>query len=58
MFLKVVSMVVIQRRRRKTEEKAAAWGADLIHFFAPLAVLHQVDLKNRMNCTRTIGSIG
>ena len=45
-------------RRIKTEEKAkdvaAAWGAELIKFVAALAILHQDDLKNRMNCTRTI----
>ena len=44
------------RIRIKTEEKAegvdAAWGAELIQFFAALAILHQDDLKNRMNCTR------
>ena len=41
-----------------TEEKAmavaAAWEADLIKFLAALAILHQDDLKNRMNCTRMI----
>ena len=48
------------RRRIKTEEKAkvlaAAWreGAELIKFLAKLAILHQDDLKNRMNHTRTI----
>ena len=37
----------------KTEEKAklvaAAWGTELIQFLAALAILHQDDLKNRMN---------
>ena len=46
-----------QRRRIKAEKKAkvvaAAWGAELIQFFAMQAILHQDDLKNRMNCTRT-----
>ena len=46
------------RRRIKTDEKAkvvaAAWVAELIKFLAALSVLHQDDLKNRMNCTRTI----
>ena len=46
------------RRRIKTEEKAkvvaAAWGAELIEFLAALAILHQDDLKNRVNLTRTI----
>ena len=36
-----------------TEEKAklvaAAWGTELIQFLAALAILHQDDLKNRMN---------
>ena len=45
-------------RRIKTKEKAkvvaAAWGAELIQFLAALAILNQDDLKNRMNCTRTI----
>ena len=36
-------------RKIKTEEKAEA-----IPFFAALAIWHQDDLKNRMNCTRTI----
>ena len=40
-------------RRIKTEEKAkvvaAAWGAELIQFLAALAVLHQDDLKKRIN---------
>ena len=46
------------RRRIKTEEKAkvaaAAWGTELIKFFAALAILHQDDLMNRMNSTRTM----
>ena len=41
------------RRRIKTEEKAkviaAAWKAELIHFFAMLAILHKDDLKKGMN---------
>ena len=40
-----------QRRRIKTEEKekvvAAAWGTELIQFYAALAILHQDDLKKR-----------
>ena len=40
-------------RRIKTEERAkvvaAASGAELINFFAMLAILHQDDMKNRMN---------
>ena len=31
----------------------AAWGAEFLEFLASLAVLHQDDLKNWMNCTRT-----
>ena len=46
------------RRWIKTEEKvkvvAAAWGAELTHFFAALVILHQDDLKNRMSFTRMI----
>ena len=33
---------------------ATAWGAESIHFFATLAILHQDERKNRMNCTRKI----
>ena len=57
-------VLLYHRRRIKTEEKAkvlaAAWGegAELIKFLAKLAILHQDDLKNRMNCTRTIWRIG
>ena len=50
--------IILHRRRIKTEEKAkvvaALWGAELIQFLATLAILHTDDLKNRMNCTRTI----
>ena len=46
------------RRRIKKEEKAkvvaAIWGTEIIKFLAALAVLHEDDLKNRMNCTRMI----
>ena len=42
-----------QRRRIYTEQKAkvvdTAWRTDLIQFLAALAILHQDDLKNRMN---------
>ena len=42
----------------KTEEKAnvvaVVFAAESINFFAPLAILHQDDLKNRMNFTRMI----
>ena len=41
------------KRRIKREEKAkvvaAVWGAEPIQFLAVLAILHQDDLKNRMN---------
>ena len=41
------------RRRIKTEVKAkvvtAVWGTEFIKLFAGLAILHQNDLKNRMN---------
>ena len=51
------------RRKIETEEKAkvvvaAAWGAESLHFFAALAILPQDDLKNRMNCTRTMWRTG
>ena len=43
------------RKGMKSEGKAkvvaAAWGAEFIKYFAMLAILHQDDLKNRMNCT-------
>ena len=46
------------RRRINTEEKAkvvaAVWGTEFIKFLAALAIFHQTDLKNRMNCTRMI----
>ena len=53
------STPLIHRRRIKTEEKAimvvaAAWEAELSPFLAVLAILHQDDLKNMINCTRTI----
>ena len=52
------SMVYSHRRRINTAEKAkfvaAVWGAESIHFFAVLAILHLDDFKNRKNCTRTI----
>ena len=39
--------------RVKTEEKAkvvaAAWGTEVIQFLAVIAILHQDNLKNRMN---------
>ena len=48
-------------RRIKTEEKAkvvaACLGAELIQFTTAVAILHQEDLKNRINCNRTIGRI-
>ena len=48
----------MHRRRMYTEEKAkvvaAVGGTELLQFLAPLAILHQEDLKNRMICTRTI----
>ena len=58
--LKIVFKMAVNHsdhRRWIREEKvkvAAAWGAELIHFLAALAILHQDDLKNRMNCTKTI----
>ena len=40
-------------RRINTEEKAkvvaAAWGKELIQFLAAIAILHQNDLKKRIN---------
>ena len=46
------------RRRIKTEEKAkvvaAVWGTESIYFFASQAIMHQDDLKNRINSTWTI----
>ena len=50
--------VGVHRRRIKTEEKAkvvaAARRTELVQFLAALAILHQDNLKNRKNCTRTI----
>ena len=46
------------RRRIYTEEKAkvvaAAWGTAFLQFLAAQANLHQDDLKNGVNCIRTI----
>ena len=33
----------------KAKVVAAAWGKELIQFLAALAILHQDDLKKRMN---------
>ena len=45
-----------------TEEKAkvvaASWGTELLQFFAPLAILHQNDLKIRLIGSRTSLRIG
>ena len=38
----------------KAKVVAAVWGTAFIQFLATLAVLHQVDMKKMMNCTRTI----
>ena len=50
--------VGVHRRKIYTEEKekvvAALWGIEYLQFVPALAILHQVDLKNRMICTRTI----
>ena len=37
----------IQKRRQKVV--AAAWGTELVKFLAALAILHQDDLKKRIN---------
>ena len=49
-------MYIVQRlhkRRINTEKKAivvaAAWGTELIQFFAATAIFHEDNLKNRMN---------
>ena len=53
---------VSHRRRTKTKENAkvvtAAWRAELIQCLAVLATLHQDNVKNRMNCSRTMWRIG
>ena len=50
------------RRRLNTEEKAkvvaAAWGTALILLLAALAILHQDDLKKRMNRIMATGRNG
>ena len=49
--------MVWRQSKRFTEEKskvvAAVWGIEFLQFLAALAILHQDDMKNRMNCTRT-----
>ena len=46
------------RRRINTEEKAkvvaSVWGTECIQFLAAPTILHQDELKKRMNCTRLI----
>ena len=32
---------------------ASSWGTEFIQFLAALAILHQDELKNRLNCIRT-----
>ena len=46
--------VHIEEGIEKAKVVAAAWGPELIQFFAALAILHQDDLMNRMNSTRTM----
>ena len=45
-------------RMINTEEKRkvviAVWGTEIIQFLSMLAIIHQDDLKNRMNCTSMI----
>ena len=63
-FKAVVAAAIVHPVDRKhigriyTEEKAkvvaAAWGTEFILFLAALAVLHQDDMKKRMNWTRMI----
>ena len=47
------SLYQIHKRRIYTEEKVkvvvAIWGTEFIQFLAALGILHQDDLKNRMN---------
>ena len=58
LFSSYVKEGCMGRKKLTTEEKAkvvaAVWGTELIQFLAALAILHQDDLKIRMNCTRTI----
>ena len=46
------------RRNIYTEDNAkvvaAVWGTEFIKFLATLAILHQDDMKDMMNCTRMI----
>ena len=46
------------RRRIYTEEKAkvvtAVWGTEFIPLVVALEVLHQDDIKKRIDCTRLI----
>ena len=54
----LASLAHRKSQRIKTEEKAkvvaVVWGTYLIQFLALLANLHQDDVKNSTNCTRTI----
>ena len=40
-----------KKNLNRREGKGHRWGTKLIQFLAALAILHQDDLKNRMNCT-------
>ena len=35
-------------------QRAAVWGTEFIQFLAAQAILHQDDMKTRMNCTRMV----
>ena len=54
LFRGICILCSVHRRRIYIEDKAkvvaASWGTELLHLLAALAILHQDDLKNRMNC--------
>ena len=39
---------------REAKVVGAVWGTEFIQLLAMLSILHQDDLKNRINCTRMI----
>ena len=46
--------VTVQYTEEKAKVVAGVWGIECSQFLAALAILHQDDMKNRMNCTRML----
>ena len=50
----VTGIVVALHHRRQGKDRRFCLGIEFIQLLAALAVLHQDDIKTRMNCTRMI----